>query len=136
MADFTAAIRTLERQRDELLAQRDDLFRQLDAINRAISALTGSDKGVRVGPVPRVEAASPAPPPKPIRKKRQFTLSEEHKRKLLEGQRRAREARGAATQASDAGAPIIAAWHGDGPPRLVKRDGETPEQRPVETIQS
>jgi hypothetical protein len=119
MTDLTVAIRTLERKRDELLAQRDGLFRQLEAVNKAIDALTSVEKDNRGAVHPRLEP--PPPAQKAVRRKRRFTLSEEHKRKLLEGQQRAREARAAATaQPPDVTAPLIAAWRGDVPPRLVK----------------
>jgi hypothetical protein len=116
--DFTTTIRTLEQQRSELLDQ-------VAAIDRAIAALTGADKPGRrpAAPPPRLETPVPATPAAPARKKRQFRLSEEHKQKLLEGQRRARESRNLVAAASDEGAPVIAGWKGDGPARLVKKEG-------------
>lgn len=117
VADFSETIRALERQRRELLEQ-------VAAIDRAIAALSGADKPYRrpgMAPV-----ATPAPPPaRRAVKKRRFALSEEHKRKLVEGRKRAREARALSAEASDAGAPADSAWSGDGPPRLVKREVES-----------
>jgi hypothetical protein len=117
MTDFSATIRTLEQQ-------RRDLLEQVAAIDRAIAALNGSDKPHRKLPV--VAAGEPvAAPRRPTAKKRRFALSEEHKRKLVEGRRRAREARLAPVPASDAGAAAAGGWTGDGLPRLVKRDPES-----------
>lgn len=114
MADFAATIRTLEQQRQQLLEQ-------LSAVDRAIAALKGTDRPGRWMPPDRVEPP-PAQTGKRARKKREFKLSDEHKQKLLEGQRRAREARRAGGTASDAGVPAIMGWKGDAPPRLVKRE--------------
>jgi hypothetical protein len=117
MADFSATIRTLEEQRRELLDQ-------VAAIDRAIAALNGSDKSHRKPPpVTVVEPA--APTRRPAVKKRRFALSEEHKRKLVEGRKRAREARLVPAPASEAGGAPVAGWTGDGLPRLVKRDAES-----------
>jgi hypothetical protein len=117
MADFSATIRTLEQQ-------RRDLLEQVAAIDRAIAALNGSDKPHRKLPV--VAAGAPAAAPRrPAAKKRRFALSEEHKRKLVEGRKRAREARLVPAPAAEASSAPVAAWTGDGLPRLVKRDAES-----------
>ncbi|MEX1128055.1 MAG: hypothetical protein WD227_06205 [Vicinamibacterales bacterium] len=117
MADFSATIRTLEQQRKELLDQ-------VAAIDRAIAALNGSDKPYRKpSPVTIVEPAVAMR--RPAVKKRRFALSEEHKRKLVEGRKRAREARLVPAPAAEATAAPVAAWTGDGLPRLVKRDAES-----------
>ena len=116
MADLTDTIKLLERQRDELLDQ-------VNAIIRAIAALKGTDGSARRVEMPYAGQAVLTAPraPEKARKKRHFVLSEEHKKKLLEGQRRARETRAAAT-ANDTGAAPPAGWAGDGAPRLVKRE--------------
>ena len=116
MANLSGTIRTLEEQRDELLGQ-------VDAINRAIAALRGTDRTGRSRQAARVERP-PAPAPKPMARKRHFALSEEHKRKLVEGRKRAKEARAAVSHASDTSAAAIAGWKGDEAPRLVKREAE------------
>jgi hypothetical protein len=115
MADLSATIRLLEQQRDELLDQ-------VNAIVRAIAALKGTDGSVRRAVTAPGAAAVPRTSDRSRpRKKRQFTLTEEHKQKLLEGQQRAREAReraAAGGQVSDSGRVA------DATPRLVK----APEQ--------
>jgi ABC-type hemin transport system substrate-binding protein len=117
MADLTDTIKLLERQRDELLDQ-------VNAIIRAIAALKGTDGSARRLEAPYARQAPLAAPraPEKARKKRHFVLSEEHKKKLLEGQRRARETRMAAATANDTGAVPPAGWAGDGAPRLVRRE--------------
>jgi len=112
MADLNATIRLLEQQRDELLDQ-------VNAIIRAIAALKGTDGSTR-RPIALADSPAAATPrAAKVRRKRQFTLTEEHKQKLLAGQRRAREARERATQAP--AEPLKpAAWSGHGAPRLTK----------------
>ncbi|HYT76867.1 MAG TPA: hypothetical protein VEL79_19080 [Vicinamibacterales bacterium] len=112
MADLTDTIKFLERQRDELLDQ-------VNAIIRAIAALKGTDGSVRRTPSPYAPPVDrPAPSQRTNgRKRRQFVLSEEHKQKLLEGQRRAREAR---LTAGPSAVPDSTAH--DAAPRLVRRD--------------
>ncbi len=114
MADFSATISTLQQQRRELLDQ-------VAAIDRAIAALSGTDRPYRSAA--RMEAPAAPPEGRARRaKKRTFVLSEEHKRKLIEGQQRAREKRLVAehAEAADAPGPATAAWTGSGAPRLVK----------------
>jgi hypothetical protein len=113
MADLNTTIRMLEQQKDELLEQ-------VNALIRAIAALKGTDRGARLPPPaaePRVPAsARAAARPK---RKRHFVLSEEHKQKLLEGQRRSRERRQGAP--ANGAAPAAAAeWSASSAPRLVK----------------
>jgi hypothetical protein len=112
MADFSETIRTLEQQRRELLEQ-------VAAIDRAIAALSGADKPYPRPGVAPVRTPAQAPAKRAV-KKRRFALSDEHKRKLFEGRKRAREARATRAEASDAGVPVVGGWSGDGPPRLVK----------------
>jgi hypothetical protein len=112
MADFTTTIRKLQEQRRALVDQ-------VAAIDRAIAALSGIDKGT---------GGAPAPAPrhrqaKPKARKRHFVMSEEHKQKLLEGQRRAREARAAAAPREPA-APANPPASVDLQPRLVRRPAE------------
>lgn len=111
MADFTATLKTLEQQRRQLLEE-------VAAIDRAMAALKGADRPGRWLPEEGTQPRT-APPASRVRKKRAFTLSEEHKRKLLEGQRRAREKRRGA--ASDSGSALTGS-NETGLPRLVKRD--------------
>jgi hypothetical protein len=115
MADFSATIKTLQQQRHELLDQ-------VAAIDRAIAALNGADKPNRTpGLTDKPTPARAAAPSRPAgRKRRGFTLSEEHKRKLVEGRKRAREARTAPQVAVEEPVPAIAGWTGEGSPRLVK----------------
>lgn len=115
MADFSATIRTLQQQRHELLEQ-------VAAIDRAIAALSGTDKPYRTAAPVRPATVEPPPRRSPARK-RTFVLTEEHKRKLVEGRKKAREARGASVAPVEA-MPVIAGWSGDGPPRLVKPEVE------------
>jgi len=118
MADFSATISTLEQQRRELLDQ-------VAAIDRAIAALSGTDRPYRPGAARAAAAPNPAPSATPKRKKRQFALSEDHKRTLLEGQQRAREKRMAAeSTAAETAVPPVA-WPGAGAPRLVKTPPES-----------
>jgi hypothetical protein len=100
----------LEQQRDELIAQ-------VNAIVRAIAALRGTDGSTRLTPeAERLQA--PVRQAKPERPRRRFVMSEEHKRKLREGQRRAREARAAAAGASTSASSGVAAERA---PRLVTK---------------
>jgi hypothetical protein len=116
MADLAGAIRMLEEHRIQLVEQ-------LDAINRAIAALKGTDRaGARAKPLTVAAPATPAAGRVPTRRRRHITLSEEHKRKLVEGRRRAREARAVLATASDSEVPSNAGWKGDGPPRLIKNE--------------
>ena len=111
MADLSTTIRMLEQQRDELLDQ-------VNALIRAIAALKGTDRGARSAAVPPEPAPrQPSRPPARAKKKRQFVLTEEHKRKLLEGQRRSRERRNA-TAPGTAAAASAPEW--SAAPRLVK----------------
>jgi hypothetical protein len=111
MADLNATIRLLEQQRDELLDQ-------VNAIIRAIAALKGTDGSTRRAVAPSDAPVPGAPQRRKARKKRQVTLTEEHKQKLLEGQRRAREARERAAGAAEPEGS--AATVADMAPRLVK----------------
>jgi hypothetical protein len=107
MADFSATIRTLHAQRQELLDQ-------VAAIDRAVAALSGAGKPSRsVGAAVPVAAAPAVTPARP-RKRR--VLSEDHKRKMVEGRRRSREAArtGGAEPPSPGNGSVL------GPPRLVK----------------
>jgi hypothetical protein len=103
MADFSSTIRTLEEQRQQLLDQ-------VAAIDRAIAALKAVDRPHRNQPGTTAQPAAPARPRKPR------TLSEEHKRKMVEGRRRSREA----ARAGAADAPGTGNGSVLGPPRLVK----------------
>lgn len=134
MADFSETIKTLEQQRQQMLDQ-------VAAIDRAIAALRGIDRPGRAMSAATTAAATAAPAAaapaaraaaKPKRK-RQFKLSEEHKRKLLEGQRRAREARLAGNGRANNNAPaaVPSAPASEPLPRLVKPDGSVIAGRAV-----
>ena len=101
-----------------LLEHRKGLVEQLGAIDTAIAALGGPERQ------PRPVVTPPPAPAGPRRRKRVFALTEEHKRKLVEGRKRARQAREAKQTASQESAPLISAWKADGPPRLVRPESE------------
>jgi hypothetical protein len=124
MANLIAAVRLLEEH-------RNDLVNQLDAVETAIAALKGAER--TEGRLTSPSVPTLAAPAKSRRPKRHFVLTDEHKQKLVEGRRRAREARAGADSASDASAPLVAHWSADGPPRLVKPEAGSTEPMPAVT---
>jgi hypothetical protein len=111
-----------------LLAKRERLVDQIDAIDRAVAALRGNER--QGSGVPEADAKSVAIQLSDVvvhkvRPKRR--LSDEHKQKLIEGRRKARQAKavaaGDAREAlSDAFRPALATPL-DKAPRLVKKTG-------------
>ena len=102
--------------------KRRELLEQLNAIERAIQALASADSSLSTQTPPAAETkegtvAAPAAivviPPK-------RALSEAHKDALLEGRRKAREAKLLRSQGLEPGKPAIA-LPPDPLPRLVKR---------------
>ena len=102
--------------------KRNELLEQLNAINRAIQALTSSDSTLStqtppvVGRTKEEIVAAPAVvviPPKRV-------LTESHKEALLEGRRKAREAKLLRLRGLESGRPAISV-PADPLPRLVKR---------------
>jgi hypothetical protein len=117
MIDLGRTIRMLEVKREELVSQ-------LQAIDKAIAALHGTDAVVSAS---REQSNVVETPPviviKVIKPKR--ALSESHKQALIDGRRRAHQARQAATSRieSDSGESLpVLAKATDMTPRLVKRE--------------
>jgi hypothetical protein len=120
MADFKDTIRILEEQRRELLEQAA-------AIDRAIGALKGLD---RVGVGRSVAPAAPPPQgPRAVASSPRRRLSQEHKRKIAEGRRRALAARTAAPEAP--ATPATADWGSEEPSGPAGNDGEPPAAQPL-----
>jgi hypothetical protein len=120
MADLNDAVRLLQ-------AKRKELADELDAVDKALAALRGVGGA---GSAPRGE--TPATPREtapsvvlPTKLKPRRTLSDEHKRSLSEGRRKAHHSKAAAAGLARElidHAPALAASSGDGrQPRLVKR---------------
>ena len=124
MVDLDRTVRILHAKRQELLAE-------LKAVDRAIAALEGAqaaevnhkkDEGHQT----TAALASPGPPIVPTIVKPKRVLTDSHKQALLEGRRKAREAKdaaaGLAREMPDASfVPALAPQGGSQPPRLVKK---------------
>jgi hypothetical protein len=120
MTDLNDAVRLLQ-------AKRQELADELDAVDKALAALSGV-AGARSAAPGENQAPPPQPAPRVVlatKLKPRRTLSDEHKRSLSEGRRKAHHseaaAAGLARELLDR-PPALAASTGDGrQPRLVKR---------------
>ena len=120
MTDLNDAVRLLQ-------AKRKELADELDAVDKALAALRHVGGAGSAAP-----GETPATPPEtapsvvlPTKLKPRRTLSDEHKRSLSEGRRKAHHSKAAAAGLARElidHAPALAAPSGDGrQPRLVKR---------------
>lgn len=120
MTDLNDAVSLLQ-------AKRKELAYELDAVDAALAALSRVG-GARLA----APAENPAPPPEtapsvvlPTKLKPRRTLSDEHKRSLSEGRRKAHHSKAAAAGLARElldQLPALTASTGDGrQPRLVKR---------------
>jgi len=112
----------LERSIQILLATRGALLDQIDAIDRAVAALRGETLPTATQARPSVVSPLEVVVQK-VRPRR--VLSDEHKHKLAEGRRKAREAQGMVSgevreSVGDSFVPALAVTV-DETPRLVKR---------------
>jgi hypothetical protein len=123
MVDLDPTVRVLHTKRQELLAE-------LKAVDSAIAALEGARTArVKHKKDERPQAAalvSPGPPIVPTVVTPKRVLADSHKQALLEGRRKARETKDAATgrarERLDASfVPALAPQGGRQPPRLVKK---------------
>jgi hypothetical protein len=109
-----------------LQAKRKELADRLDAVDKAIAALKGVEGAVPAAPVVKAATAAETTPGVvvPTKLKPPRILSDEHKRALSEGRRKAHHSKAAAKGLSwepiDQ-APALAATGDGGQPRLVKR---------------
>jgi len=116
----------LERSIQLLLATRGDLLDQIDAIDRAVAALRGDTTLPTAIQEERSGVAAVSAAEVVVQKVRpRRVLTDEHKQKLADGRRRARDAKGVVSgevreSVSDTFVPALAAPV-DETPRLVKR---------------
>jgi hypothetical protein len=113
----------LERSIQLLLATRGGLLDRIDAIDRAVAVLRGE------ATLPTASQAKPSAVSLPavvvLKVRPRRVLSDDHKHKLAEGRRKAREAQGVVSgdvreSLGDTFVPALAVTI-DGTPRLVKR---------------
>ena len=138
MIDLEESITALEVKRAQLLAQ-------IEAVNRAISILRLPLDSPPAAGTTQDAASTPTPDPTPIetvqiaapeaRKRGRrpgFTLSDAHKRALLEGRRRKQQAAttAAASPAEEPAAlPAIMTWNAAQQPPRLRRAEPAPQER-------
>jgi hypothetical protein len=116
----------LERSIQLLLATRGGLLDQIDAIDRAVAALRGEatlPTATQAKPSAVAAVSTPEVVVQKVRPRR--VLSDEHRQKLADGRRKAREAKGVVSgdvreSVGDTFVPALAVTV-DETPRLVKR---------------
>ncbi len=121
----------------ELHRQRELTLDALSRIDQAIAALSGLEA---LAPQPRhrakrmisdevvVMVPKPAPHPSPVAvatpekrgRSSGFKLSEDHRQRLLEGRRKARDKKEDRREPIEPGSAAVEQWKAEGPPRLVK----------------
>ena len=125
MIDLNDAVRLLQ-------AKRKELADELDAVDNALAALRrvggAGSEAPRENPAPPPDTAPPDTAPSVVlatKLKPRRTLSDEHKRSLSEGRRKAHQlkaaAAGLARELLDQAPALAASSEGVRQPRLVKR---------------